>query len=462
MVWDLVSQHSGCRVGIYDLPTTYPPSKVNGFMVSGFPLPENATDYVYPSELKAKLDVLVGGHQTDIRYGGYKRHEDFLRDVHRLLDQRVKIYHYLKKIYDPEFFIFAFTCTDRVQHRMWKYIDPEAHLTDPESLRIKELLNAYWRHLDEAVGELLRIAGEDATVMVISDHGFGPQDETFYVNQWLCERGYLKLRAGSQPRRPASNSLSKKVLGIARKMTHHLAMPRALRQWGAQFLQGASTMGTNFESMVSVIDWAKTKAYSPPHTSVFGPIYINLKGREGQGSVDPSAYETVRDEIVRELASLGSEISNVEVKVFRREDLYRGPYLHRAPDLIYVIDDFRCITRQSLTPGPVFQRKSLRENYTGTHRMEGLLILKGTHIKRNHWLGKAEIIDATPTLLHLLEIPIPQGTDGKVLKDVFEPDSFPAQREIRFAWLPEREDSAGPEQVLDEAVRKQLQDLGYL
>jgi hypothetical protein len=94
--------------------------------------------------------------------------------------------------------------------------------------------------------------------------------------------------------------------------------------------------------------------------------------------------------------------------------------------------------------------------------MEGLLILKGTHIKRNHWLGKAEIIDATPTLLHLLEIPIPQGTDGKVLKDVFEPDSFPAQREIRFAWLPEREDSAGPEQVLDEAVRKQLQDLGYL
>jgi arylsulfatase A-like enzyme len=110
----------------------------------------------------------------------------------------------------------------------------------------------------------------------------------------------------------------------------------------------------------------------------------------------------------------------------------------------------------------VFERRSLRENYTGTHRLEGMIILKGPHIKRGYWLGRADIIDVAPTLLHILEIPIPQDMDGKVLKDVFESSSLIAQRKIQFAAPSEREDSVGQEHVLDQTVRKQLEDLGYL
>ena len=79
---------------------------------------------------------------------------------------------------------------------------------------------------------------------------------------------------------------------------------------------------------------------------------------------------------------------NVAITVFKREDLYRGPYLDQAPDLIYVINDFRCVSRQSFTRGLVFERRSLRENYTGTHRLEGMMIVKGPHIKRGYGIGK--------------------------------------------------------------------------
>ena len=462
MVWNIISQHSGCRVGIYDLPTTYPPSKVNGFMVAGFPLPENASDYVYPGELKSELDALTGGHQTDIRYAGYRHHEDFLSDVERLLEQRIKVYHYLKKTYDPEFFVFAFTCTDRVQHRMWKYMDPENPMTNPAHLRIKELLKHFWQHLDTAVGELLRTVDEETTLLVVSDHGFGTQDETFYVNRWLHDHGFLKLKTDLHSRRSVSHSVSRAVRGIGATLAHRFRIPRTLTQWGSRFVKGASASGANFESLVPAIDWGETKAYSPSHTSVFGPIYINLKEREDQGAVDPSAYDTVREEIASGLRSLTERFPNVEITIFKREDLYRGPYLDQAPDLIYVINDFRCISRQSFTRSLVFERRSLRENYTGTHRLEGMIILKGPHIKRGYWLGRADIIDVAPTLLHILEIPIPQDMDGKVLKDVFESSSLIAQRKIQFAAPSEREASVGQEHVLDQTVRKQLEDLGYL
>jgi len=462
MVWNIISQHSGCRVGIYDLPTTYPPSKVNGFMVAGFPLPENASDYVYPGELKSELDALTGGHQTDIRYAGYRHHEDFMSDVDRFLEQRMDVYHYLQKNYDPEFFVFAFTCTDRVQHRMWKYMDPEDHITDPAHLRIKERLKHFWQKLDAAVGELLRTVDEETTVMVVSDHGFGTQDETFYVNRWLHEYGFLKLRTDFHSRRSVSNSVSRIVHRVGATIARCFPIPHTLTQWGSRFLKGASVPRANFESFVPAIDWRQTKAYSPSHTSVFGPIYINLKEREGQGAVDPSDYDTVREEIARGLRSLPERFPNVAITVFKREDLYRGPYLDQAPDLIYVINDFRCISRQSFTRGLVFERRSLRKNYTGTHRLEGVMIVKGPHIKRGYGIGRADIIDVAPTLLHLLEIPIPQDMDGKVLKDVFEPSSLIAQRKIQFAAPSERESSVGQEQTLDQTVRKQLEDLGYL
>jgi len=461
-LWDIIEHYSDYQIGIYNLPTTYPPVKINGFMVAGFPLPDDVSDYTYPLGLKTELDRVTGGHKTDIRYRDYKRHEDFLADVNNLIDQRVKAYYYLKDKYDPELFIFAFTCTDRVQHRMWKYLDPESDLTDSHSKRYRELLYSFWGHLDKAVGELLKTVDESTTVIIMSDHGFGPQSEVFYVNQWLYQQGYLKLKGSGGQRGPISNLLSRKARDVIHSAINHLPVAKPLGRFAPMILKRALKNEISFEEMVARIDWGQTRAYSPPHTSVFGTIYVNLRGREGHGSVSRYAYDELRDQIISELESLNNEIPNFQVKVFKREDLYHGSYIAQAPDLIYVINDFRCVSRPSLCKGPVFKTRALGDHYSGTHRLEGIFIAKGPSIKQGHRLKHVEIIDIAPTLLHILGIPIPNDMDGKVLKDMFRSNSELARRDINLADTIGMQTAGEPEELLDDSVRKRLEDLGYL
>ncbi|MFX0198701.1 MAG: alkaline phosphatase family protein [Candidatus Hodarchaeota archaeon] len=461
-LWDIAAHYSDYRFGIYNLPTTYPPAKVKGFMVAGFPLPDDAPDYVYPLELKATLDSLTGDHKTDIRYRDYERHKDFLMDVNSLIDQRVKVYHYLKNEYDPDVFIFIFTCPDRVQHRMWKYMDPQVNQTPPRVNPYRELVEDFWQHLDDAVGELLKSVDENTTVIVISDHGFGPQCETFYINQWLCQRGYLTLKAGKDQRRLVSNFLLGQALKTARNVLKHFTVPAVARRFAPKVLKRTLQPEIPFESMLELIDWSRTQAYSPIHTSVFGTIYVNLHGREGQGSVDRYEYEKLRDRLIGDFHSLNKEIPNFQVKVFKREDVYQGSYLDHAPDMVYVINDFRCVSRSSLGKGPVFETRSLGDNYSGTHRLEGIFVAKGPQIKRGHWLGQAEIVDIVPTVLHILNTPIPDDIDGKVLKDIFQPNSELARRDIDLVNASSMQVTRKPKEFLDKSVWKRLEGLGYL
>jgi len=457
-IWDVVGSLSDCRVGIYDLPTTYPPTRINGFLVAGFPIPEKAQDYTYPAELKAELDRATGGHQTDIRYRDYSTHEDFLNDVHVLIDQRLKVYHFLEEKYGPELFIFGFTCTDRVQHRLWRYMDPDEYEGDAQHTKYRELVYGFWKHLDEAVGEILLTADDQTTVFIISDHGFGIQDETFYINQWLLQKGFLTLKENGLK----SKSLSQRIQNVSSNLAQHLPVPERVRQRAPRFLGRPKEVKLSYETMLGQIDWSKTKAYSPPHTSVYGTIYINLEGRQGQGSVPQRSYEETREQIIQELNALSTTTPNLQLQVFKREELYHGKHLLQAPDLIYVINNWRCISRSSFLGGAFFQKELPREEYSGTHRPEGILMARGPEIRKGQQLRLSGIIDIAPTLLHILEIPIPQDMDGKVLRDLFEPDSPIAQRKIQWVAPSERESSVAQEHVLDHTVRKQLEDLGYL
>jgi len=457
-IWDIAGSLSSCRLGIYDLPTTYPPAKVNGFMVAGFPLPYHCLDYAYPPQLKQELDDLTGGHKTDIRYRDYKRHEDFLGDVHGLIDQDLKVYHYLQHKYDPELFIFAFTCTDRVQHRMWKYMDPEEHGDDVHRTKYRELVHGFWKHLDQAVGEILETTDDKTTVFVLSDHGFGVQDETFFINQWLLQNGFLKLKEDGMELK----SFSQRIQNLTSSLGQYLPVPETLRRRAPRFLGRPQERRASYESMLGQIDWSRTKAYSPPHTSVYGTIYINLEGRQDQGSVSTRLYEELREQIIHALEGLSATIPNVQIQVFKREELYRETYLSQAPDLIYVINNWRCISRSSFVQGAVFQKDPSREDYSGTHRPEGILMVRGPEIRKSYRLGQVEIIDIAPTLLHILKIPIPDDMDGRVLKDLFEPESDFARREIHLAKAAPFRVDREAEEPPDESIRKSLQDLGYL
>jgi arylsulfatase A-like enzyme len=110
----------------------------------------------------------------------------------------------------------------------------------------------------------------------------------------------------------------------------------------------------------------------------------------------------------------------------------------------------------------VFQTKALNDDYGGTHRLEGIFIARGPHIRQNHCLEQAQIMDVAPTILHILGIPIPNDMDGEVLRDIFSLDSDLATAEISLVKLEHNQAVHKPDSLLDQKVMKRLRDLGYL
>lgn len=137
---------------------------------------------------------MTGGHRSDVRYRDYQCCEDFLADVSTLLEERIKAFHYLKKKYAPELFIFVFTCPDRVQHRMGEYMDTTFEPADFTTKKYRSLLENFWQHLDEAVGEILNSVGEETTVILMSDHGLGPSLASSMLTSGFTRRDILNLK----------------------------------------------------------------------------------------------------------------------------------------------------------------------------------------------------------------------------------------------------------------------------
>ena len=460
--WDIIEQYSESKLGIYNLPTTYPPSKINGFMVSGFPLADGTTDYTYPLKLKEELDDIVDGHKVDINYKDYENYESFLGDLNTLLNQRLKVYQYLRDKYDPEFFIFTLTCTDRLQHFMWKYISQENSLTNSHIKHYRtEVLN-FWEHLDEILGEIINSVKKDTSIIILSDHGFGPQKEIFYINQWLMSHGYLKIISNKVTQEPEGIKLKSKFKAIINNLINNKEIPKYLLKISPNFIKEKLNKEISYNEILPHIDWKNTMAYTPPHTSIYGTIYLNLKGRESKGIVDRSVYETLRDELISELYSINNELNDFKIKVFKREDIYHGMHLKEAPDLVYIINDFRCIYRSSLCKGEFFKRKPLRSSYSGTHRMEGIFMAKGPHIKQGSSVKRARIIDIAPTILHLLNLPISIDMDGRVIKEIFYTNSNLAKRKVNLVKIERETESVEDIKFDDENIKKHLEDLGYL
>ena len=180
----------------------------------------------------------------------------------------------------------------------------------------------------------------------------------------------------------------------------------------------------------SPINWGETQAYS---LGACGNIFMNVTGREPQGIVAPGAeYASLREQIKDELELLRDpETGQSLVKqVHRREELYSGPYLEEAPDLIIEWHDYRYWGRgrydQSVPT--IFEPPSTWDfsdlPLTGTHRPDGIFVGSGPGIPHGQSLAGAQLIDLTPTALAFLGVPVPRSMDGRVLTEMFAPGSL--------------------------------------
>ena len=192
--------------------------------------------------------------------------------------------------------------------------------------------------------------------------------------------------------------------------------------------------------------------------------YINVKGREPLGIVEKGKdYERVRESIIKRLKELRDPITGkvVKVEVCKKEEVYSGPCIDDAPDMFVEIKGGECLSQKEIYHKELF---GLPNKSTGTHRMDGIFIIKGHAIKKDFIINNARSIDVAPTILYSLGIPVPEDMDGRVLDEAFTED-YLKEHTVRYGQGTNLDLKKG-EGIFDkeesERIKKSLRDLGYM
>lgn len=411
-LWETVNA-AGQKAGIVNCPITYPPRKIDGFMISGILIPYNDL-WAYPPDLEKMLRSRFGPYLVDVSWAMVDEtkpgdREKFIADMYLMTRKQEEAA--LKCISETDCRILAifFTGTDRIMHRFWHLTDPKHPLYDPASAKIYgDEIRKYFSLIDEVLGRLLGKIG-DATVFVVSDHGFGPLYYRVYLRAWLAKNNYL----------------------VETDADSRIETDETLRG----------------------IDFSKTKAY-PSSMSASG-IWINLEGRQSSGIVSKRDYEKLRDEIISGLSDLLIDGGIQPVKrAIRREEILKGKYLGEAPDIfiepneLFIMDD-----------GKSEKLFDFSRIETGTHRTTGIFIASGDGIKHGAARDVLQTTDVLPTLLAAAELAVPDDLDGRVVEEIFM--TPPKIKNCKPIPMPRKRPEFGIDDE-DENRRNQLKGLGYI
>ena len=463
-LWRILSHH-GLDVGVLNVPITYPPEAVNGVLVGGMMTPGPDSDYTYPPELKHELNAR--GYVIDVEIQKYDAEAEadairFLDDVAASFERRADALFYLMDSHPWQFFMAVFVALDRIQHLFWKTMaDPSSRFYRASSApRLRTRILSVYQAADALVGRLTdRLAAEGADLFVVSDHGFGPTRAWINANRWLQEQGWLRLKQGA--------ALRKRLFYEAMKVNDSLLFKALLPERLGRTVRGRIRGGRSaFKTdLDACIDWPRTRAFfaSIPAQG----IYINVKRdpADARGTVEPGAeYDALRDEIAGRLRELADPRTGKRIvdQVWRREEVYHGPYAGYAPDLLFVAQDYAYLGREVLgTRGAV---ESSEHWANGFHRMNGVFLAWGPHVRRSERLEGAAMIDVAPTVLYTLGLPVPDNMEGRVLAEVLEPGLVAARPVRREPAL------AGPDATGDGAysageqaeIAGRLAALGYI
>ena len=413
--WE-VAGNFGKKVGIVNVMVTYPPRPVNGFLITGglTPKPENFT---YPLKLGAEI-ISKFGKYPFFPPGGLtpKKGEDkkYIEFMFNSLTKRMEITRYLARSKEWDLFVTVFGETDALQHAYMGLIN----ISD---IARNALKNCY-KLIDDFLQELIDgILNDSDLLIIMSDHGHGSLRKYFVVNNFLMNIGALRLKNSVLVK---LKSLAYKC-GISPLMGYRMARSLGFRRVRSVFRGG---VGENLLNKLAIsyndLDWIRTKAFS---IGVGGGIYINLKGREEYGCVEPSDYEKVVKWLIGELYSIKDPETGKHVieKVYRKEEIYgTNPY---APDLVFITrEGYATLHRTQFVSLSIFEQALS----SGAHRPEGVFIAYGNGIKKGQKLSKVRIFDLAPTILHFLGVPVPHYMDGRVLTEIFDERSEFARRPI--------------------------------
>lgn len=419
-IWHILNKYNK-KVGIINLPSLYPPERIDSFMICGMLTPKINANFTYPQSLQKELLRRVKNYIPDIgTRRATKNKKILLKEIYEVTKKRKEAIQYLMGRFNCDLFIAIFTSTDRIQHFFWR--DMQEVTSD-----YKDAILDYFQYVDSIIEDLIKDLDKNTTLFILSDHGMCRLNKILYMNNWFLLQGLLNIEKYSldELKHLFVHTIVKWIIVLSTKLGLN---PDTLREL---IPSSAIDHLTNLYCYSGNIDWTKTKAYFLPGQG--DGIIINLKGKYPQGIVESEEYELIRDYIIEKLYEIKDPDTKQPIinKIYKREELYSGSFVENAPDLIIQMKDGYRISEAIMDEAEFLKKVDSQELVTAEHRLDGLLIAYGRELKRGKIIN-AEIIDIAPTLLHLLDIPIPKDMDGRVLKEIFNEHSELIQKEIKY------------------------------
>ena len=370
----MLLMNAGSELQLYVSPVNFKPDQP--------PVPMSA-----PASFSGELYREIGNYRTlgwaEATWPlneGRMDEKTFMDDLIVAFDDRAKVILHEIDQNDWDLMVGVIESTDRVQHMMWRLIDPKHPLYDASlAAKYGDSIERVYRRADDFVGEVVRRVGPNVPVMIVSDHGFHSWRKAVNLDTWLVQNGYMTLK------------------GV---------------QAGDKKLADLFGGGTFWEN----VDWSHTRAYAMG----IGQIYFNLRGRESQGIVSPGAEATaLADELSKKLLTMTDPDDETPIirAVYKRDDIYSGPYLGNAAELqVGMNDGYRVSWQTTLggsPPGIVYKND---RKWSADHGGYDYAITSGILVSSRPVDAKdPRIIDLAPTVLKYFGVSIPSDIDGKPL-----------------------------------------------
>lgn len=384
------------RVAIINVPVTYPPPEIpNGYSISSFLTPSTDRQFTHPASLKDEIQRIVGDYiidasTSDMNFRQIDK-EYVIKRIYDMDTQRFQLTKYFIKEKNCDFIFTVIMGTDRIPHLFYRYCDKN-HKRYERHDKLQYALRNHYKFCDQNLKEILDVIDDNTVIIVVSDHSVQRLDGRINLNEWLVQEGYMRLNT-----RP-------------RKLT---------------------------PLMQADIDWSRTKAWA---TGFTGQIYLNIKGREPNGLVEPKDYDDMLDELIEKIEKITDEKGNqLDTKVHKRKKIHSGEYAKFGPDLFIYFD--RCLWNISELLGydSIYSYDTPKGPDDAGHGPYGFFSIYGPAIPKLGELS-ADLLDIAPTVLQLMGVPIPEDMEGKPL----------IGKEPVFSDEDEKE------------VRERLSKLGYL
>lgn len=305
--------------------------------------------------------------------------EEYFHQANLVIDENMRVLNYQLSRFDEGFFFFYFSCIDQNCHMLWRLCDPSHPLYQPNApAELKNSVLRLYQRMDVALQEVLRKVDQNTTLFVISDHGFGTFEREFHISRWLVEQGYTVLKDG-----------------------------------------GAKDNGSDLEDpgdMYDRVDWSKTRAYA---LGING-VYINLRGREPHGIVDPSAAQQIKDEIIGRLPLTIDPARNRPIvrAAYDGQKIYSGPHTFLAPDvLVGYHNGYRVSDEAVLGKFPRSIIGDRTNKWSADHCFDPGLVPGVLLSNKTDWRpGPHAIWDLAPSILHSFGLPVPTEMDGRPIQ----------------------------------------------